>query len=41
MLVIVDLKTVLFLLRLLKDLSAVHVVTGSVQRIFASAEMLG
>ena len=40
-LVIVDLKAVLLLLRLLKDFSAVHVVTGRVQRIFARAEMLG
>ena len=39
-LVIVDLKAVLLLLRLLKDLSAVQVVTGRVQRILARAEML-
>ena len=40
-LVIVYLKVVFLLLRLLKDLSAVHEVTGSVHKIFAGVEMLG
>ena len=41
MLVIVDLNGVLLLFRLLKDLSAVQVVTGSVQRILIRAVMFG
>ena len=40
-LVIADLKGVLILLRLLKDLSAEQLVTGSVQRILTRAVMLG
>ena len=40
-LVMVDLKAILLLFKLLKVLSAWHVVTGSVQRIFTKAEMLG
>ena len=41
MLVIVDLNEVLLLFRLLKDLSAVEVVNGSVHRVFIRAVIFG